>query len=73
MYIILLLKNNLTNSCSKISKTNEFMNALYLQYENLWKVQKMGTSWMCFVSLTEIMRDLLLHYTILGILKTFSW
>ena len=55
--IILLLKNNLTNICRKISN-NEFMNGLaILQYEKLWKVQKMGKRWMYFSSLTEIMRN----------------
>ena len=51
------------------------MNGLYLQYESgkLWKVQNMGRRWMYFASLTEIMRDLLLYKTILGILKAFSW
>ena len=49
------------------------MNDLYLQYKKLWKVQKMERKWMYFVSLTEIMRDLWLHPTILGILKALCW
>ena len=36
--IILLLKNNLTNICSKIIKPE--MNGLYLQHEKLWKDER---------------------------------
>ena len=49
------------------------MNGLNLQYEKLWKVRKMGRKWMYFASLTEIMRDLWLYYTILRVVKAFSW
>ena len=49
------------------------MNDLYLKYEKLCQVQKMGRRWMYFASLAEILRNLWLHYTILGILNTFSW
>ena len=58
--IILLLKNNLTNICSKTSKIemNLLLNGLYLQYEKLWKVRKMGRRSMYFASLTKIMGDL---------------
>ena len=49
------------------------MNGLYLQYEKLWKVRKMGRTWMYFASLTEFVRDQWLYQTILGILKAFSW
>ena len=50
----------ITNICSKIRTIgmNLWMVYLYLQYEKLWKVWKMGRMWMCFASLTEIMRDL---------------
>ena len=43
------------------------MNDLYLQYQNLYKVRKMGRRWMYFASLTEIMRDLWLYQSILVI------
>ena len=33
----------------------------------------MGRRWMYFALLTEIMRDMWLYWTILGILKAFSW
>ena len=49
------------------------MDGLYLQYEKLWKVPKIGRRWMYFALLTEIIRDLWLHETILEILKAFSW
>ena len=48
------------------------MNGLHLQYEELWKVEKMGRRLIYFALLAKIMRDLWLHYTILGILKAFS-
>ena len=48
------------------------MNGLYLQYEQLWKVRNMGRGKMYFASLTEIMRDLWLYHTVLGVLKAFS-
>ena len=58
----LLLKNNLTNICSKISKIGMNLHEWFnLQYEKLWKVRKIGRRWMYFASLTEIMRDLWLY------------
>ena len=74
--IILFLKNNLTNICCKKNKIG--MN-LWMVYISIWRVlekvqhEKMVRRWMYFTLLTEIIRDLWLRYTILGILKAFSW
>ena len=68
--IILLLKNNLVAKYVRLEWIYEWFN---LQYEKLCKVRKMGRRWIYFASLTKIMRDLWMYYTILGILKAFSW
>ena len=51
---------------------NLSLNGLYLQYEKLWKVRKMGRRSMYFASLTKIMGELQLYQTILGILKALT-
>ena len=49
---------------------------VYLQYEKLWKVPTKDGKKVNVLDrnacLTEIMRDLWLYWTILGILKAFS-
>ena len=56
--IITLLGDDLTNSCSKISKIWLILGIYYTcNVKGLEEVEKMGKKWTCFASLTKIIRD----------------